>query len=189
METSTHCTGIANCTDPETSRSLFHYTDSQSGQYSNVCTDNDSRDTCDSDPPVAVSQSTDTASAAAATAESATTPDRPRPVSTDRPIRLRHRPARFLETVQAHRLIQRNYAARACYRLASSDAIVANCDQLESRVIGARATNCCSVGCSDILLSKTLQSCADMPRSRIFRPMLRSNRPAQTVLMPNRRLL
>ena len=126
MATSTHCTATTNRTGSEISRSLFQSTDNQSGQDSNVWVDTDSLDIRDRNPPVAVSESTGTTSAAAAN------PGRPHPVSTDRPNRLRHRPARFLQTVQARRLIHRNYASHACYRLASSDVSMTGCSQLVS---------------------------------------------------------
>ena len=120
--TRTQCTETASCTDSELSRPLTRPTDNHSDHDSNVCMDSDSSDTGDLYLLVTVSQSTDAATAAAAAAaESATNRDRPCPVPTSRPMRERRRPARFLETIQAHRLTYRNSAAHACYRSAGGD--------------------------------------------------------------------
>jgi len=96
METSTHCTMTAICTDMDTSMPLFPPMDTCSDHSSDACV-SISLDICN--PMVDESQSTHRASVDAA--ESVTTWHKPRPTVTKRPVRLRRRPARFLKTIQA----------------------------------------------------------------------------------------
>ena len=102
------------------------------------------------------------------TAESVATRHKPRPAVTNRPVRLRRWPARFLETIQVRRLINRNSAARAC-------CCTACCD--------VTAVGSCQSGCSTRavktyrVVGRSLssrkfafvRSVNVMPRSSIFR--------------------
>jgi len=157
IETSTHCTGTANCTDPETSRSLFHYTDSQSGQYTNVCVDRNSLSLRDHIP--ALSQSTDTT-----VAKTAARDNKPCPALTSRPQHACRRPACYLEQVQVRltnqactrcvscRAANNNTAMAICSTESESDTCVSACRTLHGRRFA---------GC--------IRSEVNMPRSRILR--------------------
>ena len=96
METNTHCAKTASCADSDTNAPLFPSMDNFSDHSSNTCV-SIGLDICN--PAVAESQSTDGASTAIA--ESAATQHRPCPALANRPTRVRRRPARFLETMQA----------------------------------------------------------------------------------------
>jgi len=120
--------------------------------------ESDSTDTGDEYQPVTVSQSTDTATAAAAaTAESTPSPDRLRPVPPIRVTRQRRRPARFLETVQAHRLTYRQSATRTSSRLASCDVRAADHSHLHCRAAGVQSFERCCIE------ADCLQCCRNMP--------------------------
>jgi len=75
------------------------------------------------DPTVDASQSTHTTSVD--TAAAVTARRKPHPAVTKRPVRLHRRPAWFLETIQACRLVNRNSAARAPCRMACCDVTAA----------------------------------------------------------------
>ena len=113
------------------------------------------------------SQSTQAADIDTATA--VTAPDKPHPAVTKRPVRLRRRPARFLETIQACRLVNRNSAAHAPCRAACCDVTAAGSCQSgcsarairTCRVVRCRSSKTKSFAC--------LRSIYDMPRSSIFR--------------------
>jgi len=125
MATSTHCTMTASCTDTDTSTRL--------SSPMGICRDH-SPDACVSfdldicDPTVDASQSTHATSAD--TAVAVTAQHKPHPAVTKRPVRSHRRPARFLETIQACRLVNRNSAAHAPCRAACCDITAAGSCQL-----------------------------------------------------------
>jgi len=116
MTTSTHCTETASCTDRGTSTPLSLPVGACRDHPANACVSFD-LDTCN--PTVDESQSTQAVDMD--TTEAVTARDKPHPAVTKRPVRLHRRPARFLETIQACRLVNRNSAARACRRAARCD--------------------------------------------------------------------
>jgi len=100
------------------------------------------------------------------TAIAVTARDKPHPAVTKRPVRLRCRPARFLETIQARRQVNRNLAARARCRAACCDVTPAVSCQSSccARVVRTYST-------VDVVWKKSgcIRSVHSMPRSSIFR--------------------
>jgi len=162
METSTHCTITANCTDTDTSTPLFSPMDTCSDHLPDACV-SVGLDICN--PTVDASQSTHRGSVE--TAESFTTRHKPCPAVTKRPVRLRRRPVRFLETIQARRLINRNSAAHALCRTACCDVTAAGSCQLGC---STRAVQTYSFVEQSLLLPKVagVGSVINMPRRRFL---------------------
>jgi len=122
-------------------------------------------DTCD--PTVDASQSTHAKCvdpAAAVTAQ-----DKPHPAVTKRLVRLRRRPARFLETIQARRLVNQNSAARTCCRAACCDVTAAGSCQSGCSTRAVQTYRI--IHCRTLEKKKfaSLRSVYDMPRSSVFR--------------------
>ena len=90
METSTHCTMTANCTDTDTSTPLFSPMDTCSDHSPDACV-SIGLDICN--PTVDETESQSTHRASVEMAKSVTTRHKPRPAVTKWPVRLRRRPA------------------------------------------------------------------------------------------------
>ena len=103
------------------------------------------------------------------TAESVATRHKPHPAVTKRLVRLRRRPARFLETIQARRLINRNSTARAHCHTACCDVTTASSCQSGC---SARAVKTYSVVDHSLLLPKVacVRSVVNMPRRSFLQP-------------------
>jgi len=161
MATSTHCTETTNCTDIDDSMPLSLSVGTCRDNPPDTCVSFD-LDTCN--PTVDASQSTH--ATGVDTAIAVTARDKPHPAVTKRPVRLRRRPARFLETIQARRLVNRNLAARARCRAACCDVTPADSCQSSCCVRVVRTHSVVNVlpkksGC--------IRSVHSMPRSSIFR--------------------
>jgi len=164
METNMHCTNTASRADSDSDTPLFPSMDTCSDHSPNACVSID-LDICN----LAVAESQSTHGASMQTAESVTIQHNPRPTLAKRPVRVRRRPARFLETVQARRLINRNSAARACCCLACCDVTAAGSCQSgcsTPAVQSYRVSRCRSLVWKKVAL---IGSIVNMPRSRILR--------------------
>jgi len=129
METSTHCTMTANCTDTDTSMPLFSPMDTCSDHSSDACV-SIGLDICNPTVDETWSQSTHRSGMATAVSNAAAKLE-PSHAVTSRPTRVRRRPARFVETVRSRRLPDRNHAASSTRcRSGSSDVGAVRCRQL-----------------------------------------------------------
>jgi len=164
MATSTHCTKTASRTGTDNSMPLSSPIDTCRDHPPDACVPFD-LDICN--PTVDASQSTH--ATGVDTAMAVTARDKPHPAVTKRPVRLHQRPARFLETIQARRLVNRNSASRAPCRAACCDVTAAGSCQsgCSARVVRMCRVVRCRYSCTKSFAC--LRSVDDMPRSSIFR--------------------